>query len=51
MSAWSVNERVISMNAETARLALEALAKILGGNDDLEIEMTMKEEKDARLYD
>lgn len=34
------------MTAETARLALEALARILGGSDDLEIEMTIKERKD-----
>lgn len=33
------------MTAETARKALEALARILAGRDDLEITMTIRGEK------
>lgn len=46
---WSANERVISMNAETARLAIEALHRIVGEAHGVEIEMIMKEEKDERV--
>ena len=35
------------MTAETARLALEALARILGETESVEIELTMKEKKDG----
>lgn len=44
--AWSVSERVVSMNAETARLAIEALYRIVGEAHGVEIEVTMKEKKD-----
>ena len=46
MKAWSVNERVVSMTAETARLAIEALYRIVGEAHGVEIEVTMKEKKD-----
>ena len=46
MKAWLVNEGVVSMTAETARLAIEALYRIVGEAHGVEIEVTMKEKKD-----
>lgn len=46
MKAWSASERVVSMTAETARMAIEALMRIVGEEHGVEIEVTMKEKKD-----
>ena len=46
MRAWSANERVISMSAETARKAIETLMRLVGQANGVEIEVTIKERKD-----
>lgn len=46
LRAWSTRERVLPMTAETARMALEALMRIIGETNGVEIETILKETKD-----
>ena len=46
MKTWLASEGVVSMTAETARLAIEALYRIVGESHGVEIEVTIKERKD-----
>ena len=46
MKAWSANERVSAMNAETIRTAIEALLRIAGEANGVEAEVVWKEKRD-----